>query len=187
MVYINIHQVKEAFGYISLSFTLHKDRRNLKGSEVVSSKSHTLQQNDIKHGDILYVEGVKGVNLFPEDEEMQDVTAGSSSSGSTPGSTSDGRRKDSYLPDLSAFLASSSRSASTTKLPHEDEIDEILFKQEGLIKRQKDPKMCRHGENGKCVYCAPLEPYDEGYLKEQNIKHLSFHSYIKKLKGGVDK
>lgn len=140
-----------------------------------------MKQVKLKHGDIIYVEGVKGVNLLPEDEEMQDATAGSSSSGSTP-STSDGRRKDSYLSDLPA----PARSASSGSLV-EDEIDALLSKKNGLIKRNKDSKMCRHGENGQCVFCAPLEPYDEAYLKDQNIKHLSFHSYIRKITGGVDK
>lgn len=69
----------------------------------------------------------------------------------------------------------------------EDAIDVILNSQEGLIPRPKDPKACRHGENGRCIYCASLPPYDEGYLKEHKIKHLSFHSHLKKLTSGVDK
>lgn len=122
------------------------------------------------------MEAVKGVNLLPEDEEMQDVTAGSSSSGSTPSS---------YLPDL-PLPSAAARSASSGNII-EEEVDGVLSKQNGLIRRNKDAKMCRHGENGQCVFCAPLEPYDEGYLREQNIKHLSFHSYLRKITGGVDK
>ncbi|CAL8092955.1 unnamed protein product [Orchesella dallaii] len=176
-------KVKESFGYCSYGYTLHRDRRNLKGSEIRSSISETIKQQGIKHGDLVFVEPIKGVNLFPEDEEMQDATAGSSSSGSTPGSINDGKRKDSYLPDLPL---PASRSASMGSIV-EDNVDITLSNQDGLIKRQKDSKMCRHGEKGQCVFCAPLEPYDEGYLKEQNIKHLSFHSYLRKLTGGVDK
>lgn len=37
------------------------------------------------------------------------------------------------------------------------------------------------------MHCSPLEPFDEIYLKEQNIKHLSFHSYLRKLTAGVDR
>lgn len=68
----------------------------------------------------------------------------------------------------------------------EDEVDLKLRTQDGLIRRPKD-SMCRHGDTGCCLHCAPLEPYDEGYLKENNIKHISFHSYLRKLTNGVDK
>lgn len=46
---------------------------------------------------------------------------------------------------------------------------------------------CRHGDNGCCVHCSPLEPYDEEYLKTQNMKHLSFHSYLRKMTAGIAK
>lgn len=46
---------------------------------------------------------------------------------------------------------------------------------------------CRHGSNGCCVHCSPLEPFDEVYMKEQNLKHLSFHSHLRKLTAGVDR
>ena len=68
-----------------------------------------------------------------------------------------------------------------------DEVDKILIKQDGLIEKPKDAKFCRHGANGRCVHCTPIEPYDEGYMKEHNIKHMSFHSYLRKMKHGIDK
>lgn len=46
---------------------------------------------------------------------------------------------------------------------------------------------CHHGDNGCCVHCSPLEPYDEEYLKTQNMKHLSFHSYLRKMTAGIAK
>lgn len=46
---------------------------------------------------------------------------------------------------------------------------------------------CRHNSNGCCVHCSPIEPWDENYLKEQKIKHISFHAYIRKLTSGVDR
>ncbi|KAI2804923.1 Nuclear protein localization protein 4 [Blomia tropicalis] len=67
-----------------------------------------------------------------------------------------------------------------------DEVDKILNKQDGLIEK-KNSNFCRHGDNAKCVHCTPIEPYDEGYMKEHNIKHMSFHSHIRKLKHGIDK
>ncbi|KAM7361260.1 nuclear protein localization 4 isoform 2-T2 [Cochliomyia hominivorax] len=69
----------------------------------------------------------------------------------------------------------------------EDEVDQLLAKEDGLIKRERDSKLCRHQANGCCVNCSPLEPYNEAYLKEQKIKHLSFHSYIRKQTSGIDR
>lgn len=37
------------------------------------------------------------------------------------------------------------------------------------------------------MHCSQLEPWDEAYLKEHKLKHLSFHSYIRKLTSGVDR
>lgn len=68
-----------------------------------------------------------------------------------------------------------------------ENVDLVLEKSDGLINRKGDHNFCRHGANAQCVNCAPLEPYDETYLKEHNIKHMSFYSYLKKLKRGADK
>lgn len=45
---------------------------------------------------------------------------------------------------------------------------------------------CLHGENSSCIHCLPLEPYDASYLKELNVKHMSFHAYLRKLSSGLD-
>ncbi|KAG0174507.1 nuclear protein localization protein 4 [Apophysomyces sp. BC1034] len=63
----------------------------------------------------------------------------------------------------------------------QDKVDDFLEKQRGLIKRAKDPKFCRHGDNAMCDYCMPLEPYDQDYLEENKIKHMSFHAYMRKI------
>ncbi|KAH3863869.1 hypothetical protein DPMN_026873, partial [Dreissena polymorpha] len=71
----------------------------------------------------------------------------------------------------------------------EDEVDLLLYKEDGRIPRQKDEQLCHHGPSGKCLHCVPLEPYDEKYLAtcDPPIKYLSFHSYLRKLTSGVDK
>eukprot|EP00124_Ichthyophonus_hoferi_P003546 Ihof_evm7s312 gene=Ihof_evmTU7s312 len=69
----------------------------------------------------------------------------------------------------------------------EDTVDVLLTKESGLIKREKQSIGCRHGPNGMCENCVPLEPYDGQYLTEKGIKHLSFHSWIRKQTGGLDK
>uniref|UniRef100_A0A1I7Z0Q5 MPN domain-containing protein n=1 Tax=Steinernema glaseri TaxID=37863 RepID=A0A1I7Z0Q5_9BILA len=67
-----------------------------------------------------------------------------------------------------------------------DEVDKILAKAEGKIQRKRG-RLCNHGSNQKCTNCLPLDPYDEEYLKEKEIKHMSFHSYVRKLTDGHGK
>lgn len=50
------------------------------------------------------------------------------------------------------------------------------------VKRAKDKMMCNHDVNAMCSNCAPLDPWDEKYYKEKNIKYLSFGSYKEMLK-----
>ncbi|MCP9261566.1 Nuclear protein localization protein 4 [Dirofilaria immitis] len=38
-----------------------------------------------------------------------------------------------------------------------DEVDNYLAKQDGMIIRERDPRMCHHGVRQKCTHCLPLD------------------------------
>jgi len=143
---------------------------------IASSKSVTVGQHNLRHGDLLFLtpeEGM-GLNSNNADDDVMDTSI------ELPRSSSSSSRSlsSALLPDLP--------SVERKSVP-EDKIDVELSTQDGKIKRKKDSRLCQHGENSGCIHCSPLEPYDEGYLREHNIKHLSFHSYLRKMMGGIDK
>ncbi|XP_035224916.1 nuclear protein localization protein 4 homolog isoform X1 [Stegodyphus dumicola] len=143
---------------------LYKDRSRRQPFIVTERKR--LSHYDIKHGDTVYLAFSSQKNEKP------------------PSSSSNSSVRESSPKD-SVSLADNRTDIPTNFV--EDKVDTYLFKQNGCIQRDRDPKLCQHGAHGKCVHCVPVEPYDEDYLREQNIKHMSFHSYLRKLMGGIDK
>ncbi|KAG6820750.1 hypothetical protein H0H93_012014 [Arthromyces matolae] len=67
------------------------------------------------------------------------------------------------------------------ELVTEDPVDTYWRGQSGMLPRERDAQFCKHGAKGMCDYCMPLEPYDAVYHKENNIKHLSYHAYLRKI------
>ncbi|XP_033108064.1 nuclear protein localization protein 4 homolog [Anneissia japonica] len=138
-----------------------------------------------------------GFNLYKNRNKTQELTS-SSSSRQTISSFQIRNGDMLYLfPNVRGASAMETEDAGTgeagvTAAPgevEEDEVDVLLAKEDGRIYRKRDQQFCHHNENSKCVHCVPLEPYDEKYMMMQDppIKHMSFHTYIRKLKGGADK
>ncbi|KAL4068263.1 NPL4 family-domain-containing protein [Scleroderma yunnanense] len=116
----------------------------------------TLQSLGLKHGDLVFV-GYKA------------------KSSSAPS-------------DATTDLTSSQTTTSAPQPPHrkwetvqEDPVDTYWRSKDGKIPKGRDSRFCKHGPNGMCDYCMPLEPYDATYQAESSIKHLSFHAYLRKI------
>ncbi|KAI5652195.1 NPL4 family domain-containing protein [Phthorimaea operculella] len=166
-------RVHEALQLSSFAFALHRDRA--RKDEVVSSKSRTLRDLGLRHGDMLYLSPVNGAVLF----DQQPTT--SAEANNKP--FGEPVKAVKSTGSNSSLTGQNSR-ATRANLPEEDEVDILLYQMDGKIQRQRDEKLCRHNSNGCCVHCSPLEPWDENYLKEHNIKHMSFHSYLRKITSG---
>ncbi|GAA5955583.1 hypothetical protein JCM8115_006796 [Rhodotorula mucilaginosa] len=67
----------------------------------------------------------------------------------------------------------------------EDPVDLYWEARDGKIPRPKGQHGCRCGPKSMCDYCMPLEPFDAEYHASHNIKHLSYHAYLKKLHAAV--
>lgn len=67
-LYELVHETLELRSY---AFALYQDRN--KQQEVISSKSTTLKDIGLKHGDMLYLSPVNGATVFPEaqDDEVR--------------------------------------------------------------------------------------------------------------------
>ncbi|KAH8311816.1 hypothetical protein KR044_008176 [Drosophila immigrans] len=127
------------------------------GSQLVGST--------LKHGDMVYLKQIAGTSSRRASTTAMETVAFNAAAKQSSEKISNNRPSSNVI---------------------EDDVDQQLFKSDGTIKRDRDTKLCHHNANGRCVHCSPLEPYDESYLKEHNIKHLSFHSYLRKQTSGMD-
>uniref|UniRef100_A0AAG5CY80 Nuclear protein localization protein 4 homolog n=1 Tax=Anopheles atroparvus TaxID=41427 RepID=A0AAG5CY80_ANOAO len=172
----NLYDLARAvYGFDHSDFALCRERNFTK--EIVSSGSQDVKDIGLKHGDMLYLRSVEGPSTSKAAERSASLSSLASSNSSSISNAAFSRE---------ATPSTSSKTSSVvTQLPKEDTVDVELYNQDGRIKRNRDEKLCRHNSNGCCVHCSPLEPWDENYLKEQKIKHFSFHSYLKKLTSGA--
>lgn len=138
----------------------------------------TIQAAKLRHGDMIFlmkgdtrtgtIQEGRGEFLSPSPAVSDVVSSGT---------------------DMSYHTASDDIPSTSVDIV-EDEVDKILGQMNGQIEREKNTQLCRCvSKKQKCVHCVPLDPWDEQYLNDHDppIKFLSFHSYVRKLRSGVDK
>ncbi|KAI9830778.1 MAG: nuclear protein localization protein 4 [Phylliscum demangeonii] len=175
----------------SSSITLSNKPVNGRARRLKDLKGVPISAPGLSHGDI----------LFLKYDRQEALTNGHSKNGAPSSSTAQ-ETLSSSSNRLNGVPVSSAEDASAPPLrvsaPKETaqnawetvqqaELDDRLDQKDGKIARPRDQKMCRHGPKGMCDYCTPLEPFDANYLAEKKIKHLSFHSYLRKINSATNK
>ncbi|KXN83623.1 Nuclear protein localization protein 4, partial [Leucoagaricus sp. SymC.cos] len=127
--------------------------------EIERLKGRSLKNLGLNHGDLIFVSY--------KSKPASSTTTTTTTAPTTSAVTSSGLSSD-----------SAKRPWESVK---EDPVDVYWRTQDGKIPRKKDAQFCKHGLKGMCDYCMPLEPYDAAYHKENNIKCLSYHAYLRKI------
>ncbi|KAI0274867.1 polyubiquitin-tagged protein recognition complex Npl4 component [Gloeopeniophorella convolvens] len=128
-----------------------------RGNETLVStlKGRDLQSLGIRHGELIFVSYTQQPTPSTSQEPPQEKAAVS--------------------------VTGSSSAARPWEHVKEDAVDEYWRSRDGKIPRSRDSNFCKHGANAMCDYCMPLEPYDRKYHQDNNIKHLSYHAYLRQL------
>lgn len=153
---------------ISNKPTMHDSRR------LLALKGTTLQRVGLRHGEMIFLT-----------YDMLDHLSNGHATITTPSESKLNGRPASPQAPPTSHIPNTAKSAweGVKQSPLYDQLD----RKDGKIPRGRDHKMCRHGEKGMCDYCMPLEPFDPGHLAERKIKHLSFHSYLRKINSATNK
>lgn len=144
------------------SFTI-SDKQGQTGQPAASVVDQTVEGLGLKHGDIVYVTFKDRPLDGTENKGSETVAKESQASLKINPVNINGPKK-------------------VKELPLDDELDQEKY----LIKRQRS-NLCKHGDKGMCEYCSPLPPWDREYHEKNNIKHISFHSYVRELNALTNK
>ncbi|KAJ1898875.1 nuclear protein localization protein 4, partial [Coemansia sp. S17] len=129
--------------------------RDVGGQNILAEFEQSIISLGLKHGDMLFA------TVAPSARPSVEPTSAQASAGG-------GSNKPTASGGAGSFVV-------------QEDVDSQLEKDDGLIRRKRDTNFCKHGANAMCEYCTPIEPYDAGYLAENKIKHMSFHSYLRKI------
>ncbi|KAI9806799.1 MAG: nuclear protein localization protein 4 [Piccolia ochrophora] len=152
-------------------------------------KGVTVEAPGLRHGDILFLDFDRQATLS---NGHNDGVRQPGSLHPPSNSISPSQGASALAPSHVPLASSGSRFQGPETLGvgqgvQQSPLDDKLDQQDGKITRSYDPKMCRHGPKGMCEYCTPLEPYDATFMAEKKIKHLSFHSYLRKINSTTNK
>ncbi|GAA6062563.1 hypothetical protein JCM10212_004876 [Sporobolomyces blumeae] len=169
------------------------------GENLVSGITGNLESLGISHGDLLFVsyQDRAARSALSSHPVSGTATPSATTSGPTHASTLSGKQvplEPSLEPVASTSSAGSTQATGDRRVPggrkpweeaKEDDVDVYWEAQDGKIPRPKGKNGCRCGPKSMCDYCMPLEPFDAEYQAAQNIKHLSYHAYLKKLHASI--
>ncbi|KAJ1824098.1 nuclear protein localization protein 4 [Coemansia sp. RSA 2671] len=130
--------------------------RDVKGQSILAEFEKSIVSLGLKHGDMLFA------SVAPSARPSVEPTDARASAG-----------------DGSSNKPAASGSLGLHVI--QEDVDNQLEKDDGLITRKRDTQFCKHGANAMCEYCTPTEPFDAGYLAENKIKHMSFHAHLRKI------
>ncbi|CCK68024.1 nuclear protein localization protein 4 KNAG_0A03410 [Huiozyma naganishii CBS 8797] len=145
-----------------------------RGEPLETLVGKSVRDMGLQQGDIVYVNYETAGAGGSAAESMQGLNLGGSAPGQQPATGS------------VKIMGGSGGGGKVPQRVVELPVDESLEREDGLIIRSRSG-LCKHGERGMCEYCSPLPPWDRGYHEEHSIKHISFHSYLKKLNENTNK
>lgn len=146
-------------------------------------KGVSISAPGLSHGDILFI-GYRQddqPSIGDVGEAQAPTTAAKSSSSSIPLNGHPVRPADNQRLVPTRGPPQEKKDRNPWENVKQSALDDKLDQKDGKIYRPRDTKMCRHGQKGMCDYCTPLEPFNPSYLEQKKIKHLSFHSYLRKI------